>query len=471
MVAVGPILWMSSSVLWSMNALLYKYRHREKKALKEKAIIFLSKGILGIPTTITFEEKHQSWFKYLLPQLINHWKVVVAGFDIDNVVTWPHPKNGRAYETTLQQANDTGLRPLFSSNYEIQSLIYYILDPSFRLCTFRTQTHWKLYLLMTLSDALINIFNKCIHYFTNQYDIFSLEVSKYAVMGSDTAWYLPNWPCEDPVNLQKPWHRNTHIDSGYENYYSYGVPISLIEEDVLKGVKAKQDAVALRVFFMVMKMIGIIFRYDTPSLAPIQPVHGTTGLFPYSPIMLLAAFQLFLSQRQREGGEETTHLSFAAFNECLKRFGEQYHTTTDTLLLPELQLLQPTVQYNEVMIAFGMMLHTSMWSIHPILCPSHHHDKQTMIPMPRILENAKIHLQGEYFDSPSKMMTLFDELPSESLLKQVITAPIEFLTTYCYDSDARSSCEKDEARMVSEAMVQEIQHRSEYLAELFATVE
>lgn len=471
----GKAIFLTTGVVLSIYlAVLREWNEYYKEEMEEiniNTIQFLCEGFIQIENPeVNLQTKRDTYFKYLLPRLVERWETVFPDFDLENPFTWPRPKNGRAYESTLIPTEDKSSQAyadhqnyvkqnqLFAGNYKIQAIIAYLFDKKLDLVTFRAKTHWKTILLYPAKKALISAFNKIIYSFTCCYDPFKLEVDYLSIFGDDYSWHVTNWPNPMHGKVGMPLDRNAHIDSGYHNIYSDGIPLSSHEnvqiDQVWKQISFRKTSPLtiddIKLMIMIFRMISVILSVDTPCEVVTIP-NGTTGLYAQSHIPILLAIKQYmasnpnnpilkkirsssccsqqLEEDEAEPEEEhyplsfsldaSTVISFKEFNEIIKDYGTfltnpNTNTNTNDENVPKHsnRLHQSCFKFNESVLMFGLCAHTTMWATEAITLiqqgaptdtPNLNNNSQKRsinmmrkeVSVPRTIENCKIHIDGD----------------------------------------------------------------------------
>jgi hypothetical protein len=318
--SVGESAFVATGIAYSIYLVVLQkwnwYYRKEMEEVSSNAVQFLSEGYIKLENNdINYEKKKKTFMDNLFPLLVEHWTKVFPGFDLNNPFTWPRPKNGRAYDGSLVPSTDKSSQQyrmhekfannnlLFTSNYRLQAMLAFLFDKKMNLVTFREKTHWKMIFLYPTKKALITLTNKIIYLFTKSYDPFHWEATRYLpIFGDDSAWHLTNWP--NPINGKagQPLENNAHIDSGYQNIYSQGIPLSAHDNLQINQIWKNRFAAKksspitledIKLMIMILRMISVQLSIDTPA-ERVEISQGTTGAYQQSHIPILLAMKQFL---------------------------------------------------------------------------------------------------------------------------------------------------------------------------------
>ena len=136
----------------------------EYSRITRKVKALLLRGFILVDGISKFEKRNR-WRKYFLKLGLSQ-----------EVSTWPD---------TIRE-HMPGLPPLLKNNYEVQSIINYIYDPSFKKVNFGLKTHWKLRLLA----------NPLWFFFPQYFQAESMTLDY-----DDQSWHIINIPTNDSFNL------------------------------------------------------------------------------------------------------------------------------------------------------------------------------------------------------------------------------------------------------------------------------
>ena len=128
---------------------IYVYIEADRKLellkIQHDAYTFAHTGMIYLDSSISIDEKKKAWESIIKPHMISEWIKTIDNYDDkeDILSQLCQPENGKAYELTSTNYKLPNLPKLISSNYKVQSIIGYMIDPSLKLVDFGDQTHWK----------------------------------------------------------------------------------------------------------------------------------------------------------------------------------------------------------------------------------------------------------------------------------------------------------------------------------------
>ena len=183
----------------------------QRRNLAIKAQNFVTNGILIVESGVSVSQKKYIWESYIKPKLVAHWMKEQNDFKDGDISTYPNPSNGKSHNMTCTEIIPN-LPKLISSNFEIQILIAYLIDPSLQLVHFGTQTHW---LLKIYINPLWFIFG----------DRFKPS-NMFSLQGDDQSWHTVNVINSHGIAGQPVSENSIHIDAGDCIVYCQGLPTS-----------------------------------------------------------------------------------------------------------------------------------------------------------------------------------------------------------------------------------------------------
>lgn len=128
---------------------IYVYIEADRKLellkIQHDAYTFAHTGMIYLDSSISIDEKKKAWESIIKPHMISEWIKTIDNYDDkeDILSQLRQPENGKTYELTSTNYKLPNLPKLISSNYKVQSIIGYMIDPSLKLVDFGDQTHWK----------------------------------------------------------------------------------------------------------------------------------------------------------------------------------------------------------------------------------------------------------------------------------------------------------------------------------------
>eukprot|EP01036_Dinobryon_divergens_P028600 gene28599-37570_t len=368
------------------------------------AIRLLIHGYIKIDS-IPPAEKRRIWNTVILPQLTTHWKTVHndLNFNLNSELSWPRPENGTSYNSNLTNAIQKEYPKLFSTNFDVQALISYLIDERLQVVSYGEQTHWKLRLLRSSNTSTLSLLCSALK------GLLLLPPTSPApvilnLRGNDHGWNLINWPqSQHPSGTAIP--SKAHIDGGECFFYKRGLPVdaatyteilkqasipydneeeedgaaensaldsSAVESDT--SIASQRRRRRLSILSMLMWQIAIIFYCDTPGDLTSQ--EGATGFYTGSHWAIVDALnritdKVAVSQHGNLTSPKTA-VEYADFAKGIKLYGSSRSN----------RLTQPTIADGQALLCLGQVAHTLMWATKPMM------PQQAM--MPRSIQNAKV---------------------------------------------------------------------------------
>lgn len=401
------IIFVSSAYLFA-HCSWSRWREKELAAARDRAEQLASTGyVLLDDAVISNNSKLSNWKRLILPILAKHWSKVHRGFDISSPNTWPQPQNGREYSSTYKQPI-SGLLPLFSSNYEVQSTIAYLFDPKMRNIEFGVQSHWK-YSLLSCSS----LFSYMLNILSGGFLWTSIKSGNICISGEDQSWILVNWPNSIYGIAGQAIPNGAHIDAGKNNCYSYGLPMSA--KDTRRYFTATPTATATEyssraLLSMLCEQLAIMFYCHSPGKLGME--EGVTGFYPYSHLALLYAIKSALENSDKEITIDQKKL----LNMLKYEYGNAF--TPVQVEIPE----------GKCLLAFGSLVHTTMWATKPMSVATPKCKSIIIEEYPRCISNCKIFTTECWNAAEEKWEYLWSNLPCTSLMHQLCMDPLAFLS-------------------------------------------
>ena len=266
----------------------YVYVENDKRLeiikIKQDAILFAEKGLITIDSHVTGQVKRDAWYNIIKPHMISKWIKTISNYDETKDIQsqLEQPIHGKTYNLTSANAELEGLPKLITDNYRVQSIIGYMIDPSFKLVDFGNQTHWKYRLLrdslpIFLYESITNKKSK---------SVITLE-------GSDQSWHITVVKNKHgEVSKPIPWA--THIDGGENAAFMRNgwPPINIKEEEAKADHNLTVDE---KILLILLHQLAILFYCETPGSLGVE--EGATGFFPYSHRAVINVFRKILDEQ------------------------------------------------------------------------------------------------------------------------------------------------------------------------------
>jgi hypothetical protein len=364
------------SVAVSLSAVLISasytfWRHFELTKIHDLASKLLCDGYVLVDS-ISINEKQHFWDSFLLPRLIKHWTTTIPNFYIHDQQTWPQPSDGRSYATSLKDSlNISSCPKLFSSNYEAQAIVAYLLDSRLGTVSYGKQNHWRFILLCGPQFWWSSVIHRCVY-----------------LTGDDCAWHLMNWPNPTHGKAREPVTDNAHIDAGQDACYTHGIPTP--------NKSSVGEAAEGLLLEMLLRQLCILFYCDTPG--DLGSEQGGTGFYRGSHIVILEALRRIIAANM------ALPIDFETFRRCVKTFGRRNDSSITQITIPD----------GKALLGLGVTVHTLMWATQPMKGPT--------TSYPRSIQNAKIHASAS-----TDLKAIVDRLPSSFPLRQLLLPPTQRL--------------------------------------------
>ena len=380
------------------------------------AIRLLTHGYIKIDS-ITPSEKKRIWDTVILPQLSAHWATVHndLNFNLYSELSWPRPENGTSYSSNLTNAIQKEYPKLFSTNFDVQAIISYLIDERLQAVSFGEQTHWKLRLLRS-SNSTFSLLCYALKGLLLFPPTSPVPVTTLNLHGNDHGWNLINWPqSHHPSGTPVP--SKAHIDGGECFYYKRGLPVdaatyaeilrqasspsiydddgdntegssaedsavdntkdsgsSSAEDSAVESIACRRRRHRLSILSMLMWQIAIIFYCDTPG--DLTSPEGATGFYTGSHWAIVDALNRIADQHDNltSPAAAAVVVEYADFTKGIKLYGSSRSN----------RLTQPAIADGQALLCLGQVAHTLMWATKPML------QAAAGQAMPRSIQNAKV---------------------------------------------------------------------------------
>jgi len=324
--------------------------------------------------------------------MMAHWKNVAPNFEIHDEHSWPQPSNGKVYSLTSRDWKVAGLPLLTTSNYRVQAVIAYLLDPSLSRVHFGQNTHAKLLLLsnpLYLLCGGVENYNRLFHSQRNDAAAWELE-------GSDQSWHIvsiPNKHGVGKIGQAIPW--SSHIDAGENSVFGQrGIPLLYPP-----GTSEETFSLEEQLLFTLLHQLAIIFYCETPG--DLNVARGATGFYPLSHLALLKGMQA--AAREHPKG-----VPWAVHTSAIKAMGESP--------VAKCTLQQPVLREDQQLLGFGLTMHATTWAVEAMEGGFF-----------RVIQNCKLKSSVRVRGSHELQRTLVKAIPSNSLLRLVARGDMQEL--------------------------------------------
>lgn len=364
-------------------------------------------GYLKLPSTVSGSDKRVCWENILKPMMMKLWREKYSEFDLEKQA-WPEPENGKNYQMTLRDNRVPGMPHVFRNNYLVQAVLCCFIDPELRLIHYGDQTCFKLKALISPKWAFTSLIGSSTQG-GSESTTDSLNKSwgnppegMFQFNGDDQSWHITNLPNSKYGKVGKalPWA--SHFDAGIENIFTKGIPEALAltsEDQVQSGQKMTKEDMERHMLRLALHQLGIIFYCDTPGT--LNPARGATGFYPGSHLIVNKGLKDILIEKSR--------ISWWSLGFALRQVFpavDPEATSTSTTRESKPKLVQPALQENEILLALGTVVHSSMFATQ--LMPR---------GQPRVIQNCKVsadfcttHKKGVHASELSRRQELQDKL-------------------------------------------------------------
>jgi len=305
------------------------WRARELEGIRRDCLALVRDGLVELESPVSAAQKQSAWERNLLPAMVAHWeKQAGPKFVYGESSTWPSPSpTNKCREMSSTNNKVSNLPRITSDNYRVQAICAFLIDPSLQRVHFGRATHWKLQLL---ANPLRLFFSSA------GSDALELE-------GSDQSWHLVMLPTSAAqAKVGQPLPNAAHIDNGESGIFSrLGLPPRLPCEIDAPPEEAPLSAEE-RILLALLHQIAIIFYCETPGLLAAE--NGATGFYPGSHLALVEALRALK-------GDGT--VSWEAHSKAVRALAVDE---------PPPLLLQPALPVDRQLLAFGLLVHTTMWA-------------------------------------------------------------------------------------------------------------
>ena len=388
------------------------WRDVEIAQIRQDALEVCKVGYVVIDSPVSATRKQQAWSGSLKPAMIQHWKHTFgAGFDANRPETWPQPASGKCYEASSKNNKVPQLPLLTTDNYKLQAMCVYLVDPELEgRVHFGVKTHPKLLLLMSplallaggvgrLRRAVASAPHSSSSSSSSSSSNSSSSSSSASVVleGSDQSWHLVNLPSPKHGHAGQAVPFATHIDGGESNAFQkpngrLPAVVPLPPSPPTPPLSSEE-----KLLLMMLHQLCILFHCETPG--DLLPVHGATGFYPQSHLVLLSAW----NKASVGGAGDAACIPWASHVYAIRQVGQECASSLVQVAIPEAKQL----------VAFGLCMHTVMWA------------EQAMGPQGldiRVIQSAKIKCAAEIRQSHVLQRAVVASIPQHALIRVLARA-------------------------------------------------
>lgn len=328
-------------------------------------------GFVTLPSSISCNDKTKAWNNIIEPVLKQHW--LNHGFDPCDISTFPSPET-KPYHLSYNKPID-GLLPICSSNFILQAVIAYIIDPSLSLIHYGSQS--SLCFMLIAGPCLIS-------------RLVRLQ-SVYQLYCIDQSWHIVNIPDLSNGGMSgKAKNLSAHIDSGADGIFAKDV----LSNDALLGANASLSP-AGKILYMMMHQLAVVIHCETPGV--LGEREGSTGLYRHSHIQLLQSLKDIYDSKIR-------HISWSQLQAAIKQYCSGINPT------------QAILHDDEILLMMGSLVHTPMTA------------NSLMNGRVRVINNCKIHARDHILRDKQRLINFIRHIPRDSILSRLADSPSELLS-------------------------------------------
>lgn len=415
----GRLLFRGSALalpLATYASLLF-YKESEIRRIDGTALDFVSKGYVNLPSHISMKAKEAAYYEKLRPKLMAYWQSTISSTfsiyptDASNK-NWQQTERGRDYRMTCKDHVE-GMPALISSNYELQLLICYIVDPRLQLIHFGPQqTHWKLKCLISPYWGLLSLSRTLLLDLGIEMDALNKAVENagnhmFQFHGDDQSWHIanfPNYKHADRAGLALPWSQ--HMDSGNDAAFrSQGIPSKPYRDD---NEKDRERRVINCMLSIALHQLAILFHTETPG--PLTQENGATVVYEGSHLVLLQGLRDLVRQSDGENVNWAKHMTAVK---------QVYHFESQSVVSTA------STAMDEQMLIHGALVHAPVYAKTFV-------QSVRNTPEPRIIQNCKISAHRDLRcpqnqEQRTQQQSLIRRISKDSLLYRTHVHPFSLL--------------------------------------------
>jgi hypothetical protein len=393
---------------------LLSYKESELRRIDGTAMEFVSKGYVNLPSNISTKAKERAYYDVLQPKLMSHWQSTISpSFSIyptdANNNNWQQTERGRDYRMTCKEHVDN-MPALISSNYDLQLLICYIVDPDLQLIHFGAkQTHWKLKFLISPQWGFLSLSQSLLLDLGIEMVALNKAVDDagnhmFAFHGDDQSWHIanfPNYKFADRAGEALPWSQ--HMDSGNDAIFvHHGIPSIPYKDD------DKERQVIDSMLSIALHQLAILFHTETPG--ELTQENGATVVYEGSHLVLLQGLQDLIRQFKGDNIQWDKHQ--LAVKQVYRAEKESLVSTASTAI-------------DQQMLIHGALVHA------PVYAKTFVQSVRNS-PEPRIIQNCKISAHRELrlpqnLKHRTQQQSLIRRISKDSLLYRMHVHPFSLL--------------------------------------------